>query len=63
MEVRGISEEEVLWAIQKPEAEYPGNLGRTVVERTPPGKRLAIKVVYNLLGQKKNGLWSPLCAE
>jgi len=48
MEVRGISEEEVLWAIQKPEAEYPGNLGRTVVERTPPGKRLAIKVVYNL---------------
>ena len=48
MEERRISKEEVTWALKKPEAKYPGNLGRTVVERTPPGKSLANKVVYNL---------------
>jgi hypothetical protein len=48
MEERGISKEEILWALKKPEAKYPGNLGRTVVERTPPGRSLANKVVYNL---------------
>jgi len=54
MEGRGISEEEVLWALKKPEADYSGNLGRTVAERTPPGKRLAIEVVYNLgAGEKR----------
>lgn len=48
MEERGISEEEVRWTLQEPEDEYPGKLGRTVAERTPPGRSLAVKVVYNL---------------
>lgn len=48
MEERGISEEEARRALQESEAEYPGNLGRTVAERILPRKRLAVKVVYNL---------------
>jgi hypothetical protein len=48
MAVRGISEEEARAALEGPDREYPGRLGRTVAERVPPGRRLATKVVYNL---------------
>jgi hypothetical protein len=48
MEERGISEEEVRATLEYPDVEYPGNLGRTVAERVPPGRSLAVKVVYNL---------------
>lgn len=44
----GSPEDEVLWTLREPETEYAGNLGRIIAERTPPGRRLAIKVVYNL---------------
>jgi hypothetical protein len=33
--------------LENPDREYPGDWGRTVAERTPPGSRLAVKVVYN----------------
>lgn len=48
MEERGISEEEANAVLEDPGLEYPGNLGRTVAERMLPGRRLAVKVVYNL---------------
>ena len=48
MEERGISEEEVETVLEAPALEYLGNLGRTVAERVLPGRRLAVKVVYNL---------------
>jgi Domain of unknown function (DUF4258) len=48
MEERGISEEEVAAVLEAPGLEYPGRLGRTVDERVLPGRRLAVKVVYNL---------------
>jgi len=48
MAERGISDDEVRTTLQEPDREYPGNLGRTVAERTPPGVLLAVKVVYNL---------------
>jgi Domain of unknown function (DUF4258) len=44
---RDISEDEARATLEEPDAEYPGNLGRTVAERTFPSKRLATKVVYN----------------
>ena len=47
MEERGISEEEVDTLLEAPALEYLGNLGRTVAERILPGRRLAVKVVYN----------------
>lgn len=47
MKERGISEAEVQAVLEKPDTEYPGNLGRTVAERTFEGRRLATKVVYN----------------
>lgn len=48
MELRGISDEEVSSVLEEPDAEYPGRFGRTVAERTIPGRRLATKVVYDL---------------
>lgn len=48
MEERGISEEEVRAVLEDPDAEYPGDAGRTVAERTLPGRRLAVKVVYDV---------------
>ena len=48
MEERRISEEEVETVLEAPALEYLGNLGRTVAERILPGRRLAVKVVYNL---------------
>ncbi len=48
MEERGISEEEVAAVLEAPDLEYPGNRGRMVAERILPGRRLAVKVVYNL---------------
>ena len=48
MEERGISEEELETVLEAPALEYLGNLGRTVAERVLPGRRLAVKVVYNL---------------
>lgn len=48
MEERGISEEEVRDVLEDPDAEYPGDAGRTVAERVPPGRRLATKVVYDV---------------
>jgi hypothetical protein len=44
---RDISEDEARATLEEPDAEYAGNLGRTVAERTFPGRRLATKVVYN----------------
>ena len=51
MEERGISEEEVAVVLEDPALEYPGRLGRTVAEQILPGRRLAVKVVYNLGAQ------------
>lgn len=51
MAERGISEEEARAALEEPDHEYPGNLGRTVAERTLRGRSLATKVVYNLGAQ------------
>ncbi len=48
MEERGISEEEVAAVLEDPTLEYLGDFGRTVAERVLPGRRLAVKVVYNL---------------
>jgi hypothetical protein len=48
MEERGISEEEVETVLEAPALEYLGNLGRTLAERILLGRRLAVKVVYNL---------------
>lgn len=47
MEERGISEEEVRATLEGPHVEYGGKYSRIVAERTPPGRRLAVKVVYN----------------
>ena len=47
MAERGISEEEARATLESPDVEYPGNLGRTVAERVPPGRSLAVRVVYN----------------
>ena len=47
MTFRGITEEEALAVLAEPDAEYPGDKGRTVAERVLPGRRLATKVVYN----------------
>lgn len=52
MELRGISEEEVRAALESPDLEYPGRLGRTVAELSPGAwgrfDALALRVVYNL---------------
>ncbi len=34
--------------LEEPDVEYPDYGERIVAERTPPGRRLAFKVVYNL---------------
>ena len=47
MEERGISRDEVRETLEKPDIEYPGNSGRTVAERMPPGRSLATKLIYN----------------
>ena len=48
MKQRRLSEEEARAALEEPDLEYLGNLGRTVAERVFPGRSLATKVVYNL---------------
>lgn len=48
MKERDISEEVVRWTLEEPDIEYPGYRNRIVAERTPPGRRLAFKIVYNL---------------
>jgi hypothetical protein len=47
MEERGISEEEVRVTLEDPDLDYRGRLARRIAERTPPGRSLATKVVYN----------------
>ena len=47
MAERGISQSAARETLENPDREYPGDWGRTVAERTPPGRRLAVKVVYN----------------
>lgn len=47
MRERDISEDEARATLEEPDVEYPANLGRTVAEKTFPGRRLATKVVYN----------------
>jgi len=49
MDERGIAQWEVAAVLEAPSIEYPGHvLERTVAERVLPGRRLAVKVVYNL---------------
>jgi hypothetical protein len=48
MEERRITEDEVRAVPEEPDIECPGERGRIVAERTFPGRRLALKVVYNL---------------
>jgi len=49
MDERGIAQWEVAAVLEAPGIEYPGHfLERTVAERVLPGRRLAVKVVYNL---------------
>ena len=45
---QGISEDRARTTLEAPDAEYPGDKGRDVAERTIEGERLAVKVVYNL---------------
>ncbi len=45
---RGISEEEARAVLEEPDAEYPGDRGRQVSELVFEGRRLAVKVVYNV---------------
>lgn len=47
MEERGISEEEAEETLRHPDLEFSGKVGRIVAERVPPGRRLALRVVYN----------------
>jgi hypothetical protein len=47
MAERGISQSAARETLENPDREYPGDWGRTVAERTSPGSRLAVKVVYN----------------
>jgi hypothetical protein len=47
MAERGISEDEVRATLEEPDVEYVGRRGRIVAERTPSGRSLAVKVVYN----------------
>lgn len=52
MDERGIAQWEVAAVLEAPGIEYPGHfLERTVAERVLPGRRLAVKVVYNLGAQ------------
>ncbi len=52
MERRSISEEDVRAALESPDFEYPGRLGRTVAELSPGAwgrfDALALRVIYNL---------------
>ena len=48
MRERGISAADVYRTLENPDLEYPGRLGRIVAEHTFAGRRLAVKVVYNL---------------
>lgn len=45
---RGIPEDLARSTLEEPHAEYPGDMGRTVAERTFEGARSAVKVVYNM---------------
>ena len=45
---RGITIVEVYRTLDAPDLEYPGNKDRTVAEKVFPGRKLAVKVVYNL---------------
>lgn len=47
MAERGISQSAARETLENLDREYPGDWGRTVAERTPTGRRLAVKVVYN----------------
>jgi hypothetical protein len=48
MEVRGIARWEVTAVLEAPDVEYHGHVWeRMVAERVLPGRRLAVKVVYN----------------
>jgi hypothetical protein len=48
MRKREIPEDEARAALERPDREYPGNLGRMIAERVFEGRRLAVKVVYNV---------------
>lgn len=48
MKERDISDEVVRWTLEEPDVEYQSYKERIVAERTPEGRRLAFKVVYNL---------------
>ena len=48
MRERGISEEAARTTLADPDVEYPVERGRIRAERGFAGKRLAVKVVYNL---------------
>jgi Domain of unknown function (DUF4258) len=49
MDERGIARWEVEAVLEAPDVEYPGHVfERVVAERVLPGRRLAVKVVYNL---------------
>ena len=56
MRERDISEDEALATLEEPDVEYPGNLERTVAERTFPGRRLATKVVT--IAVQRTNAWS-----
>lgn len=47
MAARGISEQEAMETLERPDTEYPSKQDRWVAERVPSGKFLAVKVVYN----------------
>jgi uncharacterized protein YuzE len=48
MRERGITVAEVYRTLEEPDRDYRGRLARRIAERTPPGRRLATKVVYNI---------------
>jgi Domain of unknown function (DUF4258) len=49
MDERGIARWEAEAVLEAPDVEYPGHVfERVVAERVLPGRRLAVKVVYNL---------------
>lgn len=47
MAERGIPADLARAALEDPDAEYPGDWGRTVAEKRFGGERSAVKVVYN----------------
>jgi hypothetical protein len=48
MNERGIPEAEARAVLENPDLEYPGYKGRITAERVFEGRRIAVKVVYNL---------------